>query len=242
MSAESNRYSGRSSIITSEFKRYMHIHPDKLLPASLAKQIIVIFYAVGVAGFMIPWSRDIFVTATPFALLLSILLLALYHVRYTRKSIVVFIVIAVLGYIIEAVGVNTGIIFGNYRYGNALGYKVFDTPLLIALNWLFLTYTAASVADAITRKPFIQLFIVPTIMLVYDLILERLAPLMDMWSWSESVVPARNYIAWWIIGFMFIGLIRVSDIETKNPLSVVLFISQFAFFITLYVLYSWFFG
>jgi uncharacterized membrane protein len=218
----------------------MNFYPKNKLPVAEVKKFILIFYSVGFLGFLIPWSRNFFVAITPFALLLSIYLLAIYHSKYSKKDIIVFIVIATLGYFIEVIGVNTGVIFGNYSYGSALGIKLFETPLLIALNWLFLTYTACAISEKISNKIVIQVFIAPSIMLLYDLILEQLAPLMDMWSWKNSLVPLKNYIAWWVIGFLFVGLIKSFKIETKNPLAVILFISQFVFFALLYLVFNLF--
>jgi uncharacterized membrane protein len=218
----------------------MNFYPKNKLPFAEVKKFILIFYSVGFLGFLIPWSRNFFVAITPFALLLSIYLLAIYHIKYSKRDIIVFLVIATLGFFIEVIGVNMGVIFGNYCYGGALGIKLFETPLLIALNWLFLTYTACAISEKISNKIVIQIFIAPSIMLLYDLILEQLAPLMDMWSWKNSLVPLKNYIAWWIVGFLFVSLIKFSKIETKNPLSVILFISQFVFFALLYLVFNLF--
>jgi putative membrane protein len=216
----------------------MNLYPKNKLPVTEVKKFILIFYSVGFLGFIIPWSRSFFVAITPFALLLSIYLLAIYHGKYAKKDIIVFLAIAILGFFIEVIGVNSGLIFGNYSYGNALGIKLFETPMLIAINWLFLTYTASTLSEKISNKLIIQILMAPSIMLLYDLILEQLAPLMNMWSWKDSVVPLKNYIAWWVIGFLFIGLIKVFRIETKNPLAFILFISQFVFFALLYLVFN----
>ena len=39
-------------------------------------------------------------------------------------------------------GANTGLIFGNYTYGNILGMKVLGVPLIIGLNWFIVMYCA----------------------------------------------------------------------------------------------------
>jgi bisanhydrobacterioruberin hydratase len=75
---------------------------------------------------------------------------------------------------------------------------------------------------------------------LYDLILEQIAPLMDMWSWESSVVPFNNYAAWWVIGLLFACGIRLSGTETKNPLAMILFISQFMFFVVLFFAFNLF--
>lgn len=39
----------------------------------------------------------------------------------------------------EILVVSYGIIFGNYKYGEILGYKVLGVPLIIGINWCILT-------------------------------------------------------------------------------------------------------
>lgn len=218
----------------------MNIYPKNALPVTEVRKFIIIFYSIGILGFLIPWSRNIFIAITPFALLLSSYLLAIYHNKYYKKDIAVFLTIFVLGFFIEVVGVNTGLIFGSYNYGEALGIKLFNTPLLIGLNWLFLTYTASSISEKIVRQRVLQIMIAPSLMLIYDLILEQLAPKMDMWNWQAQSVPVKNYMAWWIIGFLFVALIKAVKIDTKNPLAAILFICQLLFFIVMFVVFNLF--
>ena len=141
--------------------------------------------------------------------------------------------IFISGYCIEVVGVKTGLIFGIYNYGNALGIKLFETPLLIGVNWLFLTYTAISITEKLNIKKWLALFVAPALMLVYDIVLELVAPKMDMWNWHNSEVPLKNYIAWYIIAFCFVMLLNAFKIKTSNSLSAIIFICQFLFFTTL---------
>lgn len=213
----------------------MNLFPKNILPTKEVKKFILIFYSIGVLGFLIPWTHNFFITITPYALLMSTYLLMIYHENHSRKVILIFSLIAILGFFIELIGVNTGIIFGQYSYGNALGFKIFNTPLLIAFNWVFLTYTAFAISTRISKSGMLQLLIAPSLMLSYDIILEQLAPKMDMWSWQYADVPLQNYLAWWVIGFLFVGLIKLFKIETKNPVAFLLFMSQLLFFVVLFV-------
>ena len=104
------------------------------------KRFVVVFYIVGVVGFGLKISQDIFQSLTAYSLLLCLYLLAVYHENYTRKELGVFLLIYLLGFGVELLGVNTGLIFGNYNYGDGLGFKVLGTPLMIGVNWLFLIY------------------------------------------------------------------------------------------------------
>ncbi len=216
----------------------MNLFPKNILPTKEVKKFIVIFYTVGILGFIIPWTHNFFIILTTYALLLSTYLLLLYHENYSKKDILVFLAIAVLGFFVEVLGVNTGLIFGSYKYGEGLGIKLFQTPLLMGVNWLFLTYTALSISDKLTKNTYLQLIIAPTLMIVYDMVMEQLAPIMNMWTWANSSIPMKNYIAWWLLGFLFTGILKRSKINTNNPLALLLFICQFIFFVVLLIYYT----
>ena len=214
----------------------MELYPKNRVPFNDVKKFIVIFYIVGLLGFIIPFTKPLFITITPFALLLNIYLLAVYHKYFSIKYVSVFLFIYISGYFIEVIGVNTGLIFGNYSYGKALGIKLFGTPLLIGVNWLFLTYTSTTILGYFKVKKWYSVLISPILMVVYDMVLEQVAPKMNMWSWVNSEVPFKNYFAWYIISFVFVLLLKVFKTETKNPLGAILFICQFVFLLLLSVL------
>ncbi len=211
----------------------MNLYPKNKIPLRKIKKFIVIFYMVGTLGFLIPFTNSLFIAITPFALLLNTYLLAIYHKKHDIKHIGVFVFIFITGFFIEMIGVNTGIIFGSYQYGSGLGIKIAGTPLLIGVNWLFLTYTSISVLDGLKINKNLSVIIAPTLMLTYDLVLEQVAPRMDMWSWQNNSVPLQNYVAWFLIALVFVAIMKIFKINTKNSLSRVLLTCQFLFFIAL---------
>ena len=214
----------------------MNLYPKNRLPVFEVKKFIVIFYVVGTLGFLIPYTKSLFIAITPIALVLSVYLLALYHQEYSKKTILVFAIIYLLGFFIEVIGVKTGLIFGSYEYGSGLGLKVFKTPLLIGINWLFLTYTSVSILDHFKINKFLTILLAPFLMLTYDIVLEQLAPKMDMWSWQDSSIPLQNYISWYLIALVFAALLKVFRINTKNTMSGIVLICQFVFLMLLMLL------
>ncbi len=213
----------------------MNLYPKNKIPLREVKKFIAIFYMVGTLGFLITFTRSLFIVMTPFALLLNTYLLAIYHKKYDIKHIGVFVFIFLAGFFIEVIGVNTGLIFGDYQYGNGLGLKLFETPLLIGVNWLFLTYTSASLLDSLKINKNISILLAPSLMVIYDLVLEKVAPKMDMWTWQNHTIPLQNYMAWFMIALVFITLLRLFKINLENSLSKILLICQFVFFVVLMV-------
>jgi bisanhydrobacterioruberin hydratase len=144
----------------------------------------IIFYTVGFIGIALPFSHLLFVKLVPVALLISLIALLLFHqYAFDTRTILVLATIGLSGYIIEVVGVNTHLVFGQYQYGRALGIKIANTPVLIGLNWLMLTYAGSSIAERMSLPVWLKIIISSLLVLIYDIILERVAPAMDMWHW-----------------------------------------------------------
>jgi len=197
--------------------------------------IIPVFYTVGLAGFLIPLSYPYFEKLIPLVLILSFILLVIYHPKQSsyRLSILVFTGIYISGLIVEMIGVNTGIIFGEYSYGPNLGLKILNTPVIIGLNWLILVYITSSMFEKINIHTNYKILLASVSMLAYDIVLEQVAPFTGMWNWHEGNIPVRNYMAWFVIALIFHTLLKTVGIKTENAVSKNLFISQFVFFLIL---------
>lgn len=193
----------------------------------------VIFYAVGIVGLSVPATKPLFIKLTPLALLLSSAALFLFHTDRRQKTSWVLAIIYLTGFVIEVIGVQSGLIFGNYTYGNGLGIKLFDTPLIIGLNWLMLVYVASSLTNRLKIPAVFQVLVSAIILLVYDLVLEQLAPTLDMWSWENNLVPVQNYIAWFGLALLLSSILKFTHIKTENRLAWLILLCQFVFFATL---------
>lgn len=201
-----------------------------------ASRFLLIFYLVGLAGFMIPATQDVFICLTKWALLLNFILLMWFHEAAVRPgTFAVFAFIILAGIAIEIIGVKTGLIFGNYTYGDGLGIKVFDTPLLIGINWLMLTYCFASIIQPLKMPAVLKIFPAAAGMVAYDLVMEQTAPMLQMWTWEGGTIPLRNYLAWFATALIFQSLIMGSRINLKNKLAVIILLCQFAFFFILMI-------
>lgn len=203
------------------------------------KLLLIIFFSVGITGFTIPVTRDFFIHLTPLALLLSTVTLALFHKPVSGKNFLIpFILIFVTSFIVEVAGVKSGLFFGHYSYGKGLGIKLLDTPLLIGLNWLFLVYCTVIITDALKINNTLKLITASLLMVFYDLILEQMAPPLDMWSFEGGTAPVRNYISWFILSLLFHILIRIFRIKWENRLAAYVFFLQLSFFLILMFIYK----
>ena len=200
------------------------------------KKFVIIFYSIATFGFIFSLTRQLFISLTPYALIINFFLLLFFHrEKKNRKNLFIFFSIYILGLTVEIIGVHSGFLFGEYYYGKGLGIKILGTPLLIGLNWLFLVYTTSSVLEGFKIDRMLKVFISSFLMLCYDIILEQLAAEMDMWYWKDNNIPLKNYLAWFIIAFIFHSMIKIFRVTTRNKLASTLLFCQSAFLMILFI-------
>jgi putative membrane protein len=206
-------------------------------------KILLWVYGVGLAGMLLPFSRELFIKITPLNLLFAAAFL-FYGQKPARQVIITGTLIAVASFLVEAYGVNAGKIFGEYTYGRALGPALLNTPLIIGLNWFLLVYCTNVISRQIwdlmpVMNPgrlssvieFIFIVVAGSLLMVlYDLFLEPAAMRLDMWSWEGDLVPARNYLAWFIFSALFHSVVRMWGEEGINRRALPLFTVQLIFF------------
>jgi bisanhydrobacterioruberin hydratase len=203
----------------------------------LATVVIAIYYTVGVFGLSLEKTRPLFQDLIPFTLLLSLFFLWLFHEKSGMRIYLGWLIIFLLGFFIEVLGVNTGIIFGHYAYGKSLGFKVLETPVIIGVNWLLLVYSCWALVGLLTANRWLGALAGGFFMVIYDIALEPVAIRLDMWSWNLSHVPVQNYVAWFIISFLFFLIFNFFNGRDRNKLAPSLFIIQVMFFVILNIIF-----
>jgi putative membrane protein len=205
-----------------------------LMRRNLAVFLIVSSYLAGVIGIGLPVHPD-FVRLTPFNLLLSAGIILSFHQSRTREFWYFLGISFLVGFWIEVLGVNTGVIFGHYHYDYVFGYKILGTPLLIGLNWLLTAYCCGTAAFWILpkEKPILIAVLGAAMMTGLDILVEPVAMRYGFWSWEGDVVPLQNYFAWFVTGFVLQYIFIRWRIPERNGLALLLLLCQILFFILL---------
>lgn len=196
--------------------------------------LLWLFTISGILG-ILSQHQNWFLSLTPLNLLLTALIVLCNIKNWGLKTLLAFFIPFTLGFVSEALGVNYGLIFGSYTYGNNLGYKVFGVPLLICANWAILTFITADVAKHFTKNSWFSALIGAVLMTILDLIIEVSAPRFDFWEFEGKVVPVQNYIAWLIIAFLsHLGCQKLNVLSDKIIswhvfISIVVFFTLFLF-------------
>lgn len=163
--------------------------------------ILVVFYTIGFLGLQFG-EKHYFLSFSPMNLLISFGCLLASLKNWTAQRILTLITIALLTLVLEWIGVHTGYLFGTYSYGNSLGYKVDEIPLLIGINWILLCYGSCALAVKIPVNRWIQALVAASLMTLLDFIMEPVAMNSDFWSWENNEVPIYNYVCWWCLSFL----------------------------------------
>ncbi len=198
---------------------------------------IFIIWLVHISGLlgMVFYDLDFFAGYTSINLfLMSIILFA--NIKLNNKNqIFSLLLIFLIGMFSEFIGVNYGLIFGEYIYGNNLGFKLFGVPFLIGLNWVILTVICANIASILTKNnSIIQIIILGTLLMLFmDFVMEPIAPKLDLWKFKNLVVPTSNYIGWLIISILTQTIYNIQFKEKEVKLSFNLYTAIFIFFVSL---------
>jgi len=142
--------------------------------------------------------------------------LSVVHAALTRGARVALGLVAVTavgGLAVEAVGVATGLPFGSYTYGTALGPALLGVPLVIPLAWTWMAWPAWISAAHLTGHPAARVLIAATGLAAWDLFLDPQMVAEGYWTWAAPEpalpgvpdVPVGNYLAWFAVAVLMMA-------------------------------------
>ncbi len=198
---------------------------------TLASFILVVVYTVGIIGIKGNFDEQ-FVLLTPVNLLLSLGLVFWTHPTKYSPLWKLAVLCFVTGVLIEIAGVQTGLIFGDYQYGEVLGPKIWGTPLMIGVNWTMLVYCAGSTVNQLASNLniWIKAAIGAMLMTLLDVLIEPVAMELNFWNWENDIIPLQNYFAWFFVALPLLAAYFKLLGKTTNKVAILLFILQFIFF------------
>lgn len=192
--------------------------------------IIWLFTISGIVGILTDEYSSWFLSLTPLNLLLNFLIIVISIKFFNTKTALALSIPFVLGFITEALGVNYGLIFGNYSYGENLGYKLAGVPIIICFNWAMLTVITADLAKRFFKNIFLSAFLAAFFMVAIDFIIEISAPRFDFWEFENGIVPIQNYVGWLVTAFAAHLGYQFFKIETNKVISYHILFSMVVFF------------
>jgi putative membrane protein len=140
--------------------------------------------------------------------------------RGARWALGLVVVTAGGGLAAEAVGVRTGLPFGDYSYAGTLGPEVLGVPLVVPLAWTMMAYPVLLAARRLTRR-----WVVPVGafgLMAWDVFLDPQMVGDGHWSWADPTpalpgvpgIPLTDFAGWLLVGalmMLVLGLVLPRD-------------------------------
>jgi len=155
--------------------------------------------------------------------------------RNSSLSRVILLTVQVFGlaWLVETLGLEFGLPFGNYAYSQALQPQIRGVPAIIPLAWLMMLPTAWAVAELLLQPVKERLrgsywlayaLLAGAAFTAWDLYLDPQMVARGLWSWQNPVgyfgIPWSNYAGWWLAGTFITLVLRPSKLP-RRPLLVI---------------------
>ena len=218
----------------------------------VATAIAILFHTIGLIGLLF-FDKTFFLQSTLINLLLMLILLVWTQTGKNRWFSFLLMSCFFIGMGVEMIGVQTGILFGNYSYGAVMGCKVLDTPLILGVNWFIVVYCSGMSVYTLKSRLIdrtsswaagmkIKFKAIPIILggalltTFYDWLMEPVAVRLGYWRWNgDGSIPVYNYVCWFLISGLLLSIFHVAKFEKLNKFAVNLMLIQLLFFLLLRV-------
>jgi putative membrane protein len=152
-------------------------------------------------------------------LLITFAVIGLAHRGKKQNFWAFFTLSYLIGYGVEYLGTQTGFPFGDYSYGQNLAPLLFEVPLIIGVNWFVLAMAAGYFTQNIISNQWLRIPVAALIMVFIDFFIEKVAPILDYWSWKDAIVPLVNYLGWFVVSLIVQVLWTVFLRKSENSVA-----------------------
>ena len=223
---------------------------NKLSTYQIATCIAILFHAIGLTGILF-FDNTFFTKATPFNLLLSATLLVWTQKEKNKYFYFFVTIVCVVGFAVEVIGVNTGLLFGDYSYGKALGFQWQNVPLVIGVNWFIVLYCCGICINTFLVKIITRVAIETktpphvlktlsviadgaTLAVLFDWLIEPVAVKLGYWQWhGDGSIPMYNYVCWVTVSTLLLTVFHFCKFNKQNKFAINLLLIQMMFFLLL---------
>ncbi|ORC37845.1 hypothetical protein B4O97_02260 [Marispirochaeta aestuarii] len=200
----------------------------------IAAIVTALFYAVGIAGHIYQPALPLMIALTPWVLLIfGALVILQVNPQPQRRALLWIGGTYLFTFVMEALGVATGLIFGGYVYGDSLGIQLFQVPVVIGFNWTIIVLALSGEIFRLVRNPITGGLLAGLGAVLFDWIMEPAAISLDYWHWDQGGIPLQNYLAWFGIAALCSWVYGRLRIQTESRLGILYVLIQLIFFVAL---------
>ncbi len=164
-------------------------------------------------------------------------LIVLLGARRAREQ-VTLLAVAALGFVIEVIGIRTGLPFGAYSYTTVLQPQLFGVPIVMTFAWMVLVAGIKQTLQGFGLARWLETLLGALWMTAIDLVIDPLAAnLFGYWHWRMAGnyygIPVSNFVGWFLSSLLVFALLAVrwkpNDWSRRTGFSIVMFFTLIAF-------------
>jgi uncharacterized membrane protein len=139
--------------------------------------------------------------------------------------------VAVTAVAFEALGLATGVPYGQYEYSAALGPTLLGVPFLVPLAWLMMAWPSWVLADRLTNRvraalrDAARVVVAGAVFAGWDVVLDPQLVQAGYWTWSHPspglpgipTVPLTNLPGWLLAGGVLMTLLQLLVSRASVP-------------------------
>lgn len=188
-------------------------------------------HVVVLVGLWQPATQDIFVRLIPLNFVAALGFVLYYQKHWNIRIIAFCLFVFAVTFAVEVAGVQSGRIFGVYKFGKTLGPKLWNVPIVMGVFWLLLVYCVGVMLKSIKYHTLLKAAIGAAMLVMLDVLMEPVAVKFGMWGFDKNRVPLMNYIAWFFVSFPLILLFLNLKAKVRNELAPYAFVVVTGFFL-----------
>ena len=200
-------------------------------------RVIALIFLVGAWGIANPRSQIL--DQIPWVLWLVVIFLFLTQFQKTQLFVFKFLLLILAGWAIEIMGVQGGILFGKYGYGELFGKAIIAVPVVCGAIWLTNTLMMMQITRYVLRIEgyWKTVLVAALLMTALDAFAQLPAYKIGFWSYKEMQYPPFYHS----IGYFGISCLTCSAagddfVNHKNPGAISMAFIQSLFLVILYIL------
>jgi len=176
---------------------------------------LAIVQTIGAFGLFSSY-QSFFLCFTGLNLMLTFGVFCYYQFKAQKSTLSWIVLIGILGWSFEVMGVHTGLPFGDYAYGEPLGFQPLQTPITIGMTWSIMAFGARFWSSKVSTNRWISSALAAGLMVAIDLMIEPVAIYFDFWHWADETPPLMNYVGWFLVGFALQLLLPKKGLELTD--------------------------
>jgi uncharacterized membrane protein len=136
--------------------------------------------------------------------------------RGVRTGLGVLALVSVVAVLVEALGLATGVPYGEYSYSDALGPTLLGVPFLVPLAWLMMAWPSWVLAARLApRSRPARVLVAACVFAAWDVVLDPQMVQAGYWRWAHpepglpgiDTVPLTNLAGWLVAGLLLMTLL-----------------------------------